>query len=130
MVRDSESFLVHCYYPKTTTIINCNELRYEKYHSKAFKFDLEKLSPTSSSIQKHIQRTYFQEYVWSNSPTSSLISLDPLDYEYKLSKNNSLIPDTVVVELPEDFPLPCTCLKCSRENVCPCRVKQVYCCQY
>ena len=56
--------------------------------------------------------------------------LDPLCYGYTLDDNERLVADICSLELPDDFPLPCTCGTCARETVCPCRKKSVGCCQY
>ena len=127
MVSNAEHFLVRCCNPKTTCK-TFDELRHEQYHSNAFKFDLEKLPPTSASIVKHIQRAYYQTYIWLNSACIERIYLDPLEYGYIL--DDKLIPDIGAVKLPKDFPDPCTCLKCARESACPCRTKSLPCCQY
>ena len=79
MVLDAERFLVKCYDQKNT-LATFNDLRFEKYHSKAFHFDLEKLPPTSSSIRNHIQWAYFQSYIWLNSPSNRSLNLNPLDF--------------------------------------------------
>ena len=34
------------------------------------------------------------------------------------------------IPLPEDFPAPCTCLKCARGNICLCRVVGIECCDF
>ena len=107
-----------------------DELKYEQYHSNGFKFELEKLSPTEASILKHIQLAYYQTYIWLNSRCIESIHLDPLDYGYILDSDGKLIPDIGAVKLPEDFPNPCTCLKCAREYVSPCRTKSLPCCPY
>ena len=32
--------------------------------------------------------------------------------------------------IPDDFPVPCSCLKCAKKNVCPCLVKLISCCKF
>ena len=45
-----------------------------------------------------------------------------------LLKDGKFLPDTECQELPDDFPIPCTCLKCARANICPCQCKLIpYC---
>ena len=43
-----------------------DDLRYEEHHSKTFKFDFEKLPPTSESINKHIRHVFYEYYMWNN----------------------------------------------------------------
>ena len=107
-----------------------DDLRYEEYHSKAFNFDLQKLAPTSESIYKQIKRAYHQCYMWVNAAYNESIFLDPLYYGYTLDDNQRLAADISSSELPDDFPLPCTCGKSARDNVCSCRIKSIGCCQY
>ena len=53
IVRNAEEFLVRCI--KKTDSLTFDELRYEVYHTDAFKLDLTKLPCTSSSIHEHIK---------------------------------------------------------------------------
>ena len=85
---------------------------------------------TSTCIVKHIQRAYYQTYVWLHPTSRESVYLDPHDYGYILDDNENLIPDIGAVELPENFSIPCTCMKCARENICPCKAKLILCCQY
>ena len=58
--------------------------------------------------------------------------IDPLQYgvlKY-LFKDGQFLPDTECQELPDDFPVPCSCLKCTRANICPCRRKLIPCCTF
>ena len=32
--------------------------------------------------------------------------------------------------IPGDFPDPCTCIKCARDNICSCRVNKLTCCDF
>ena len=107
-----------------------DNLRCEEYHKQAFRFDLEKIPPTSNSIVNHIKRAYFQYYHWLNAPVIASIDLNPLEYGYVLDENEFLLPDLETDPLPVDFPMPCSCLKCVQENVCPCRVKKIAYCDY
>ena len=106
-----------------------DESRFKLYHSNSVKFDLEKLPPTSTSIEKHIKRAYYQCYVWMNAAFLLNIDIDPLEYGYLL-KDGKFLPDTECQELPDDFPIPCSCLKFARANICPCQHKLMPCCTF
>ena len=57
----------------------------------------------------------------------------PEDYGYQLDNKKGLIPTIIADDqelLPNDFPKPCSCLKCARKNVCPCRVCETLCCEF
>ena len=51
---------------------------------------------------------------------------------YENEDENGQLQPLIVNEskFPGDFPMPCNCLKCTKANMCPCRVKQVACCQF
>ena len=57
------------------------------------------------------------------------IDMDPLEYGY-LSKYGKFLPDMECQELPDDFPIPYSCLRCARANICPCRRKLIPCCTF
>ena len=111
-VSNAENFLVKCYNQKANAK-TFDDLRYKEYHSKAFNFDLEKLLPTSNSIYKHIQHAYYQCFMWVNTASNESMYLDPLCYGYTLDDNERLVADICSLELPDNFPLPCTCGTCA-----------------
>ena len=121
-ISNAEQFLAKCYNQKTK-VMTFDNLRYEGYHSKAFNLDLEKLLLTLESIYKHIKRAYHQCYMWVNTGSNEIMFLYPLYYGYTLDDNEMLVVDISSSELPDNFPLPCICGKCARDNVCPCRIK-------
>ena len=105
--------------------------RYQMFHQKTFSLDLEQFPPSSNSIKFHINRSYLQAYLWYHAPFNDSVDLDPEIYGFRCDDDDNLFPiinDNCAV--PESFPLPCKCLKCKRENVCPCRVKEIPCCMY
>ena len=52
-------------------------------------------------------------------------------YSYFLNDNGLLSPSIVVGNvLPDDFPSPCQCGKCARQDVCICRINGVKCCDF
>ena len=128
VVEAVEKFLVGCISIKSDAE-TFDELRYKLYHSNCVKFDLEKLPPTSTSIGKHIKRAYYQYCVYINAAFLPNIDVDPLRYGYLL-KDGKFLHDTKCQELPDDFPIPCSCLKCARANICPCRRKLIPCCTF
>ena len=83
-------------------------------------------------IYKHIKHDYYQCCIWVSASSNESMFLDPLYlyYGYTLDDNETLVADISSSELPDDFPLPCTCGKCARDNVCPCRIKSIGCCQH
>ena len=129
VITNAEQFLICCCSPKSKAKI-FDRLRFEEYHKQAFKFDLEKIPPTSSSIINHIKRAYYQCFHWLKAPVCANIDIEPLEYGYILNDDGLLLPDIQTDPLPDDFPMPCSCQKCAGENVCPCRVKKIPCCDY
>lgn len=129
-ISSIEHFLAKCCSQKSEAM-TFYELRYDKYHSKAFNFDLKKLLPTSGSIYKHIKRVYYQCCIWNRTSSNESMFLDPSYYGYPLDDNETLIAGMSFLELPGDFPLPFTCGKYARNNICPLGLnKLVGCCQY
>ena len=65
--------------------------------------------------------------------------IDPLDYGYVLldvdgdEEDDQFNLQPVISSdnvLPKDFSQPCTCGKCARDTVCPCRIRKITCCEY
>ena len=100
-----------------------------EYYHRENKFNLEKIPPTSPSIHKYIQRAFLQSHIWYNSYFRKIPFLDPLDYGYVLI-NEVFMPGFKTQIVPEDFLLPCSCQKCAKENVCPCRKLKISCCKF
>ena len=113
VIEVAEKFLVGCISNKRGAE-TFDELRYKLYHSNGVKFDLEKLLPTLTS-----KPAYYEYYVWMNAAFLPSIDIDPLEYGYLL-KDGKFLPDTECQELLDDFPIPCSCLKCATANICPC----------
>ena len=108
-----------------------DDLRYLVYHEKYQEFDIDRFPPTSDSIRQHILRAYLQSYKWVYCPVLENISLEPLKYGYWVDQHGNLVPIiSTKPSIPHNFPLPCTCQKCSKSNVCKCRVLAIACCQY
>ena len=101
------------------------------FHQKSSCLDLERIPPTSNAINLHIHRAYLQAYIWYHAAIDSTINIDPELYGYACDEDDNLVPiinDACL--LPEEFPLPCKCIKCKFEKRCPCRVAELACCQY
>ena len=101
------------------------------FHEKMPCFDLEQFPPTSNAIKLHIYRAYLQAYIWYHSAIEITINIDPELYGFTCDEDENLVPiinDTS--QLPADFPLPCKCNKCKFDKRCPCRLKELACCQY
>ena len=105
--------------------------RYDVYREKKLQFSLEKFPAASESMKQHIPRAYFQGYLSQHVCFVDQISLIAEEYGYVEDELGQLRPLIMSAsKLPNDFPVPCNCLKCVRENVCPCHGKQVACCQF
>jgi len=131
MIQDAEKFLVSCVSPRNVETFD--ELRNIVYHEKHLKFDIERfpLPPTSGSIREHILRAYLQCFMWLHALFVESFSVNPLDYGLFVDEDGNLLPlVSREPSLPNDFPFPCNCLKCAKQTVCPCRVKEIPCCQY
>ena len=53
------------------------------------------------------------------------LEIDPLQYGNDFDEDDDvdeIVPTIVDHVLPEDFPMPCKCGKCARENICLCRM--------
>jgi hypothetical protein len=131
MIKNAEKFLVRCI-DHNSHVDTFDDLRNQIYHRHSFKLDLERLPPTSSSIVQHIKRAFLQCFMWLNAPFAEHIELIPQEYGYAASYDTQeLLP--IIMHgpcIPEDFPVPCNCVKCAKSNVCPCRVKNITCCQF
>lgn len=129
IIADAEAFLLSCI---TTHDVNSfDELRHIVYHEKHSKFDIEKFPPTSATVEQHIRRAFLQCYMWTHAPYNEQIVINQENYGYVFDEDNDIIPLlTNDLISPEDFPLPCNCLKCSKGTVCPCRIKGIMCCFY
>ena len=121
MIFMAERFLVQCL-SKNTSVQTFDDLRFEIFHQKSFSLDLEKLPSTSSSIKFHIQMAYLQAYMWYHAPVDEIVDLAPEMYGYRTDESGDQLFPIICDEtrIPECFPIPCTCIKCARANVCPC----------
>ena len=91
------------------------------YHaSKLDKLQIEKLPCCSSSLHFHILRAHRQCYTIRN--CLSQVELPPENYGFDFDTEDGYVPRITSSHLPEDFPTPCTCGKCTKKTVCPCRV--------
>ena len=126
----AEKFLVGCV-SKDKDINNFDDLRNKTYYKKSTEIRIDKLPPTSSSIALHIKRAYLQTYIWLRAPFINSLEIDPLQYGYKVNGDDEdeIVPTVVNQVLSEDFPMPCKCGKCTRENICSCRINDLQCCQ-
>ena len=130
IICNAEKFLLRCI-SSNESLNDFDDLRYEIYHKKQLKFDVEKIPPTSNSIRQHIRRSYLQSYIWLHAAFDSNIVIEPLEFGYKLDVKGLLVAEILSQpSLPDDFPEPCNCIKCARVNVCPRRIKNLPCCQF
>ena len=130
MVCSAEKFLADCL-SNDKKLQTFDELRFQTYHKKTLQLDFEKLPCTSNSIHRHIKRAFLQCYRWLHAPFMETIDLNPTDYGYIIDDNEHLIPEIVEGPVtPDDFPLPCNCIKCAKSTVCPCRVRDIPCCEF
>ena len=57
--------------------------------------------------------------------------MNPINYGYYENNDENIVPEIIQGEtIPRDFPIPCNCIKCAKSNVCPCRVREIHCCEY
>ena len=125
MVSGAEKFLVKCISSKSE-LDNFDDIRYETYHDKKFRFDLERFPPTSETIKEHIKHAYFQCHLWQH---ASFVPYSESPGIWLRGRRRREI-DASAMNHPADFPVPCNCIKCAKGNVCPCRVKGVACCKF
>ena len=126
----AENFLIRCIC-KDKNVNNFNQLRHIVYYKKSKELDLEKLPATSSSVLLHIKRSYLQTYIWLHSAFVESIEINPLEYGYELEDDDEMMTPKIIEEiLPDELPIPCKCVKCTKSNVCNCRVNKIRCCKY
>ena len=124
MYNAAEQFLFKCL-PKSSKVDSSDSLRHSIYHDPKFKLNIERFPCCSSSLRHHIKRAFCECFKIKNSLLSELCN--PEEYSYEFDANGELVPVITGQILPSDFPLPCTCGKCAKANVCPCRVKGATC---
>ena len=123
MVTSAEKFLVECL-SNDKNVQTFDELRFQTYHTKSFQLDFGKLPCTSNNIQLHIKRAFLQCYRWLQSPFVKNIDLEHMDYGYIIDEDEHLLPEITRRDVtPDDIPLACNCIKCTKSTVCPCRVR-------
>ena len=127
------TYLVHCLSNSASNDESFNDLRYSMYHQKKKKsrWNVEKLPCTSSSIQYHILRSYFQCFHWLHAAFQHKILLNTKDFGYDLNEEEYLVHSSfpliifyqqtillhvIVSSVPVKM-FACNCLKCSRKNV-------------
>ena len=126
----AKKFLVGCV-SKDENIDDFDNLWNKTYYKKSTEINIENLPPTSSSIALHIRRTYLQNYIWLHGLFTNNLEIDPLQYSCEIDEDDDEIVLMIVDHvLPEDFPMPCKCGKCARENICLCQINKLKCCQY
>ena len=89
----------------------------------------EKLPPSEPALLQHYLRAKWQLNEWLQAKNSVIVSLDPLDYGWKLENNsldfNYFEGDTALDMLQKYF---CSCSgKCSTKN-CNCLSSDILCC--
>jgi hypothetical protein len=127
MMVKSETFLVEVMGGHGCKTMD--ELRYFQFHHKKKNIDFDNIVPPSSSVKFHILRAYFQCRKWIK-VLDNLEELNPLLYGYEQNEDGLRAVITENEILPPDFPHPCTCGKCAREYVCPCRKMNSPCCAF
>ena len=130
MILLAEKFLVECI-SKGSERNNFDDICFEMYHQKSLQLYLEKLPWTLSSIHIHIKRAFLQCYLWLHAPFVESIEINPEDYGHELTEEDMLV-STITTEdiIPDDFPVLCSCLKCVKKTLCPCRVKLISCSKF
>ena len=124
MLHVAEQFILKCM-PKSSKVNSFDLLRHSTYHAPNFKLNIERFPCCSSSLRHHIKRAFCECFKIKNCLVPELCN--PEEYGYEVDPNGELVPVITGKILPSDFPLPCTCGKCARANVCPCRVKSAKC---
>ena len=88
---NAEEYLIHCPSKSANNEKRFNDLRYSMYHQKSFQMDVEKLPCTSSIIQYHILRSYFQCFHWLHAAFQHKILLNTKDFGYDLNEEEYLV---------------------------------------
>ena len=129
MIADAEKFFLK--YITKRDVDTFDELRFIVYHKKYLEFDIERFPPTSDNIRQYILRAYLQCYIWLHSAFLENIDHDPLEYGYRLTEDNNLVPIISTEQsILSNFPQPCNCQKCSKVSVCKCQLLEICCCQF
>ena len=127
MINNAERFLLKCV--TKHDVKSFDELRYVVFHKKYLEFSIERFPPTSDSIRQHIMRAYLQSYKRLLSPFLENITLKPVDLGYRVDEDKLVPVISTKPSIPSNFPHPCSCIKCSKANVCKCRLLGIACCQ-
>ncbi len=124
----AETFSVKCLKPYTD-LQTFDDLRLAAFDSNALKMDFGKTPCTSTNARTHIHRRYYQQQLWVQSPfRDATLIMNAESYGF-VRRGSLLVPEIVISKL-EGLPDPCTCGKCARKNVCPCRLAGIHCCKY
>ena len=59
------------------------------------------------------------------------VKIIPLEYGYELEDDNEeqILSKIIEENLPDELPIPFKYVKCTKSNICCCRVKKIRCCQ-
>ena len=117
----AEEFLVNVYKPGTK-YKTLDELQYQLYYQS--KKTILALPPSSRTVEGHILWSFFGTYMQIHCLESPLLS--PINFGYMKSEGG-LQPHKLQVLLPEDFPMPCSCIACATSRCC-CRKVGMECC--
>ena len=127
-IQMAETFLVKCLKP-STDLKTFDDLRVDGFNSNGLKLNFERTTCTSTNVKKHILRGYYQQQLWVQAPFRDA-SLIMNAESYGFVRRGSLLVPEIVISKPKGLPDPCTCGKCARKNVCPCRIAVIKCCKY
>ena len=131
MIADAEKFLLKCI--TKHDVDTFSKLRFIVHHKKYLEFDIECFPPTSDNTRQHILHAYLQCYIWLHSAFLENLGQDLLEYDYRLTEYNNLVPITSTKQsIPSNFPQPCNCQKCSKASVwlLECWLLEIRCCQF
>ena len=131
MIADAGKFILKCI--TKHDVGTFDELHFIVYHQKYLEFDIECFPPTSYNIRQQTSdtlRTYLQCYIWLHSAFLENIELDPLENDHRLTEESNLFPMKLTKpSVPNNFPQPYNCQKCSKASVCKCRLLVICCCK-
>ena len=123
-----ETFLVKCLKPSTDLEI-FDDLRLTAFNTNALKMNFERTTCTTTNARKHIQRAYYQQQLWVQTPFRDATLIMNAE-SYGFIRRGSLIVPEIVISKPEGLPDPCKCSKCAHKNGYSCRVAGIKCCKY
>ena len=126
---DIEKFTIYCYVKpcdreNVTTVNSARKLLFQK------SIALDRLPPTQAALHQHCLRARLQAIIWRNALIKEIPVLNPLEYGWKLDKNNLFTPLWTMFKRADEVSdnlTKCGCKSGCKNQSCSCRKKSLKC---